>query len=286
MAGKPGGSVLNSFVSLGRLGWNPNFISEYARDNVGDLIDSFLSENGVDTGFVNRYEDGKSALAIAILDNENNASYTFYKDFPQQRVQNLPSDLGEGDIVLFGSIYASSAEVRSAVLKFLISAKDAGSLIIYDPNFRKAHISELDELKPRILENMEFADIIRGSDEDFQLIFGIRNPEGIQSVIDTSSKILVYTKNARGTEVAANNMKFSVPSQEITPVSTIGAGDTFNAGIVHYLLEKGIQRNDLSSIGEKELTGMVSNGVQFASHVCLQYDNYISGEFATEFRRR
>lgn len=284
MAAKPGGSVLNSFVSLGRLGWNPCFISEYARDSVGQLIDSFLIENGVDTNFVNRYTDGKSALALAFLDKENNASYSFYKDFPEQRLQVLPADLDAGDVVLFGSIYASNAEVRSSVLRFLDTAKKSGALIVYDPNFRKAHISELKELKPRIVENIQYADIIRGSDEDFQLIFGIDKPEDLGSMIETSSKILIYTKNAGGAEVYNKSGNLEVPSEKISPISTIGAGDNFNAGILHYILEKGILKNDLQFIDNHDLLGMLRTGVRFASHVCLQYDNYISGEFAESFR--
>ncbi len=284
MAAKPGGSVLNTFISLGRLGWNPCFISEYGRDSVGDLIDSYLVENGVDTRFVMRYIDGKSALALAFLDPNNNASYTFYKDFPEKRLQALPDDLTEADIVLFGSIYASNAEVRSSVLRFLERAKNAGSLIVYDPNFRKAHLSELDELKPRILENLEYADVIRGSDEDFQLIFGIETPVDLHSLIDTSSKILVYTKNAEGSEVICNNFHLTVPSEKLNPVSTIGAGDNYNAGLVYYLLEKGIQKGDIINMRKEDILGMVRAGVQFASHVCLQYDNYISKEFAENFR--
>lgn len=279
-AAKPGGSVLNSFVSLGRLGWNPFFISEYARDNVGGLIDSFLGENGVDTSFVNRFSDGKSAIAIAFLDHNNNADYTFYKDFPEQRLQVLPEKLSENDIILFGSIYASDSKVRTSVLRFLEIARSAGALIIYDPNFRPAHLSELPELKPRILENLEYADIIRGSDEDFKLIFGMDEPEEVSLLEGLKSKILVYTKNAEGVRVIYPSGKDEIPSRKISPVSTIGAGDNFNAGLVHYLLKKGILRKDLQSIGKEDILEMVETGVKFASHVCLHYDNYISRKFA------
>ena len=66
-AAKPGGSVLNAFVSLGRLGWDPCFVSEYGQDNVGRLIDEYLLENGVNTKYINRFTDGQSALAMAFL---------------------------------------------------------------------------------------------------------------------------------------------------------------------------------------------------------------------------
>ncbi|MFC2098172.1 carbohydrate kinase [Bacteroidota bacterium] len=284
VAAKPGGSVLNTFVSLGRLGWDPYFISEYANDDVGELIESFLIENGVNTRYVNRFSDGKSALALAFLDSENNANYTFYKDFPDQRLQVLPDDLNSDDIILFGSIYASSAEVRNSVLRFLEIGKDRGCLIIYDPNFRKAHLSELEELKPRIIENIEYADIIRGSDEDFQFVFGFDDFSDIGEFIDLQRSILIYTQNAGGIQVGYKSNMLSVPSETITPVSTIGAGDNFNAGILHYLLKSDIRKSDLPELREKELQAMGEAGVKLASHVCLHYDNYISREFANSLK--
>jgi fructokinase len=72
-AGKAGGSMLNSVVSMGRAGLPVSFISEFAVDKVGDLIAKFLVENGVDTSFVNRYSDGNTTLALAFLDENNDA---------------------------------------------------------------------------------------------------------------------------------------------------------------------------------------------------------------------
>ena len=79
-AGKAGGSMLNSVVSMGRAGLPVYFISEFAVDRVGDMINGFLVENGVNTSFVNRYCDGNTTLALAFLDDNNDASYTFYKN--------------------------------------------------------------------------------------------------------------------------------------------------------------------------------------------------------------
>ena len=282
VAAKPGGSVLNAFVSLGRLGWNPRFISEYASDDTGDLIDSFLVENGVDTGFVRRYSDGKSAIALAFLDRDNNAAYSFYKDFPEQRLQELPAGLGPDDIILFGSIYASSREVRDSVLRFLETGRRSGCLIIYDPNFRQAHLPDLEELKPRIIENIEYADIIRGSNEDFRLIFGMDDPVMLVQELGIGSKILIYTRNEEEAEVIHKSGRVQVQAEKIDPVSTIGAGDNFNAGLVHYLLREGVKRQDLGEIGSQEIRQMLETGIKFASHVCLHYDNYISAEFAGE----
>jgi fructokinase len=279
-AAKPGGSVLNAFVSLGRLGWKPCFVSEYGQDNVGRLIEDYLVENGVNTRYVNRFNDGQSALAMAFLDEDNNANYTFYKNFPDKRLQELPEDIAADDIVLFGSIYASSREVRKSAVRFLEMGQERGAIIIYDPNFRRAHLAELGELKPRIVENIKYADIVRGSDEDFQLIFGADRPEKVRDIIDDDTKLLLYTQNSANVRVLLNSLETSVPAEKIKPVSTIGAGDNFNAGMIHWLLKNGTTRSGLQLLQEGDLGEMARTGIQFATNVCLGFDNYISHDFA------
>jgi fructokinase len=279
-AAKPGGSVLNAFVSLGRLGWKPCFVSEYGQDNVGRLIEDYLVENGVNTQYVNRFDDGQSALAMAFLDDENNANYSFYKNFPAKRLQELPEDIKADDIILFGSIYASSMAVRKSVVRFLEIGLERGAIILYDPNFRKAHLAELEELKPRILENLNYADIIRGSDEDFQLIFGADRSEKVSEIIGDDTKLLLYTQNSGHVKVLLNSLKTSIPGEKIEPVSTIGAGDNFNAGIIHWLLKNGVTRAGLQQLREGDLEDMAATGIKFATNVCLGFDNYISHDFA------
>ena len=137
-------------------------------------------------------------------------------------------------------------------------------------------------MKPRIIENIEYADIIRGSDEDFRLIFGMDDPVKLVQELGIGSKILIYTRNEKGAEVIHKSGRVKVQAEKIDPVSTIGAGDNFNAGLVHYLLREGVKRQDLGEIGSQEIRQMLETGIKFASHVCLHYDNYISAEFAGE----
>ncbi len=279
-AAKPGGSVLNAFVSLGRLGWKPCFVSEYGQDDVGRLIEEFLLGNGVNTSYVNRFDNGLSALAIAFLDDENNANYTFYRDFPDERLQELPENIAADDVILFGSIYASSKEVRKSVVRFLEMGLERGAIIIYDPNFRRAHLAHLEELKPRIVENIRYADIIRGSNEDFHLIFGADQPETVRKIINDDTKLLIYTQNSGPVRVLLNSLEATASVEKIEPVSTIGAGDNFNAGIIHWLLKNGIMRAGLQRLLERDLAEMVGTGIKFATNVCLGMDNYISHDFA------
>ena len=285
-AAKAGGSVLNSVVSMGRMELPVSFISEYGLDDVGNLIDNFLNNNGVNTSFVHRFHDGSTALALAFLDEKNDAHYTFYKDFPGKRLDIDFPVIKKDDIIQCGSFYAIWPEIREKFKKFIHGAKEEGALIIYDPNFRQTHLSELDILKPLIIENMQMASLLRGSDEDFKNILGVDNPDEAWEVVRNYCKCLVYTANIEGVYVRTTSFSGKFPVQKITPVSTIGAGDNFNAGMITSIYSNGINMEQLEKLTEKEWSKVITTAVAFATHVCLSYENYISTEFAKKLKVR
>jgi|WetSurMetagenome_2_1015567.scaffolds.fasta_scaffold00002_49 fructokinase len=282
-AAKPGGSVLNAMVSLGRTNLPVYFISEFGRDDVGSLIDKFLADNGVDTSFSYHYPDANTSLAIAFLNDKNDARYTFYKDFPARRLDVEFPLIKKGDIVLCGSFYAIWDEIRPKFTEFLGRAKKSEALILYDPNFRKSHISDLALLKPLIMENIAMADIVRGSDEDFRNIFGAGNADEAWEAIKDYCNCLVYTASAEGVFVRTRSCSCFFQVKKIKPVSTIGAGDNFNAGIVCAIVNNEICRDDLALMGEEKWNMIIPTGVEFASEVCLSYDNYIGFAFARRY---
>lgn len=285
-AAKPGGSSLNSMVSLGRLGLNVEFISEYGNDPVGYMIDVFLKDNNVRTDYVTRFSDGKSALALAFLDEKNNASYTFYKDFPPERLKNIPDKTEPDDIVSFCSIYAITKAVRPNLMKFVQTAKANRSIIIYDPNFRAAHLHELEELRPYIIENLKMADLVRASDEDMENIFRVSDPVAAYQCIKEYCQVLIYTDNTKGVTVITPAGTFRFPVKSIKPVSTIGAGDNFNSGIIYAMIRDNLHKDTLQDLSQEQWGRVIETGVDFATEVCLSWDNYISMEFARNFVNR
>jgi fructokinase len=72
--------------------------------------------------------------------------------------------------------------------------------------------------------------------------------------------------------------------KKLTPVSTIGAGDNFNAGMMAAIYINEIKKDQLEIMGEEMWSKVVSMGVDFASEVCMSYDNYISEDFAHRLR--
>jgi fructokinase len=286
----PGGSMLNASVSLGRAGIPVCFISEFGNDQAGNMIDDFLRTNGVNTNFIYRYKDGKTALALAFLDQSNHAEYSFYKSPPKKRMNILFPGINPGDIVLFGSFFSLEKEVRSKVIKFIRKARAAGAIIIYDPNFRKPHLAELQKVMPWIMENMSLADIVRGSDEDFLHIFGTRTGDkSFEKVRESGCQILLYTKNKKGVELICEKKKHLFPAPVVKTVSTIGAGDAFNAGLIHGIASLG--RNGMKmehgrwKVEKDKWMILVDRGLSFAGEVCKTLDNCISDEFANRFRK-
>jgi fructokinase len=285
-AAKAGGAMLNSCVSLGRIGLPVSFISEYAGDNVGNIIDTFLSENGVGTSYVDHYKKGKTKLALAFLNERNDASYTFYQDYPEERLSIDFPVIMKDDIILCGSIYSITNEIRKKFTDLINKANENGAIVIYDPNFRPTHSADLEKLKPMIIENMKAAKLIRGSDEDFKNIFEANTPDEAWDVVKKYCNCMVYTANSEGVYVRTISYSGKFVVKAIKPVSTIGAGDNFNAGMMAAIYLNEIQADRLDKMGEKEWSKVISTGVDFATNVCLSYENYISTEFAGELIRR
>jgi fructokinase len=282
IAAKAGGSMLNTSVSLGRLGLDVNFVSDLGKDIIGDTILNFLTENRVSVSCIERYPDHKTAIAIAFLDDRNDASYTFYKDFPENRLSSLKLNFEEGDIVLFGSFFAITENLRSVLRRILNHAREEGCIIIYDPNFRESHLHELEKLKPFIIENIAFSDMVRGSDEDFNLIFGANNAsEAFDVIMDAGCGNMIYTANRNNIIMKSQDNTITSTVPVIEPVSTIGAGDNFNAGLIFTLVQNEVTKKDMEHLSSKIMEKILSNGTSFASEVCMSYDNYISRDFAS-----
>lgn len=234
----------------------------------------------MDTSFIYRFAEKNTSLALAFLDDRNDAKYDFYKDFPEKRLDIEFPVVNKDDILQCGSFYAIWPEIRDKFRKFLMQAHEGGALILYDPNFRKSHLSDLGTLKPLVIENMKFASLLRGSDEDFANIFGANSPDEAWKAASSYCQTLVYTANAEGVYIRTPSFSGKFPVQKIKPVSTIGAGDNFNAGMLTSIYRNNILREDLVNLDEKRWKDIIETAVAFATHVCLSYENYISEEFA------
>jgi fructokinase len=283
----PGGSAFNAVISLGRAGVPSTFISETGNDRVGENVKKYLVANNVDASGVCVFPDSKSPLSLAFLDDDNNADYVFYKDHPHDRLEFIYPDIEADDVVLFGSFFAINPVVRPQVKAFFDYARSRGAILYYDVNYRSSHSHEVVKLMPNILENFELADIVRGSDEDFAVMYNKHDADSVyRSEISFYTKNFIYTRGANPVEVrATGGFSKQYPAPAVNVVSTIGAGDNFNAGFIYGLLHYGITREELSGgLSEEQWDRLIAMAHRFSADSCQSLDNSISEELAREIR--
>ena len=232
------------------------------------------------------YEDGRTAISLAYLNERNDADYTFYKDYPNARLDVEWPEVNKDDIVMMGSYFVLNPILRAKVTEFLDYASKQEALIYYDINFRSSHASEAIKLRSSILENFDYASIVRGSTEDFQNMFQLTDPEKVYR-----QEVMFHCKQMLCTDAEGDICLFSpcvtktYQVNKIETVSTIGAGDNFNAGIVFGLLKEGIGRDDVATITEAQWNRIIAHGMAFAAEVCQSLNNSISKDFAKNYGR-
>ncbi len=238
---RPGGAMLNTAVSLARAGEAVSLISELGDDRTATFILNFLKANGVETRYVKKYYHRNTALALAFLDEKKKAGYTFYKSYPVHRRLTGPGEFSKQDILLFGSMYALDGKLRNQRRELLLAAKSSGALICYDPNIREAARLEDGKTREALFENFAAAHLIKASDEDLAFIFGKLSPgECLKEIRKVNPAApLVVTRGAAGVMAFVPEGKIELPAEPVKVVSTVGAGDAFNAGMLFAISRKG-----------------------------------------------
>ncbi len=274
-----GGSTLNAIVSLGRMGYHPYLISEIGDDRIGDIIDDFLLKNGISDKYLFRRKGNRSPLALAFLDENNDAEYEIFKDYAAQALHEEFPPFKENDIVVFGSFFSINPAFRPQLVKYLKAAKDKGAIIVYDPNYRNHHAHKRDQMQASLEENFSLAHIVRGSNEDFKNIYGLEDMEKMAEKISTFCPNVIITANSKGTWLNTPNFNQWYPSLPIEPVSTIGAGDNFNAGIIYGLMHNHIGTAAINDLTEQQWQTIIAPAVSFSSRVCCSLENYVPKDY-------
>lgn len=284
----PGGSAFNAITSLGRCGISTSFISEAGNDHVGKYIIEFLKSNGVNADNVTTFPNSKSPVSLAFLNEKNDAEYIFYKDHPHDQLEFTYPDIQPDDIVLFGSFYAVNPVIRPQLVGLLDYARSHGAIIYYDVNFRPAHKDEVIRITPNLIENLDYADIVRGSHEDFATLYKKEDADKVYNAeISFYCRQFIYTHGSQPVEVrGGRDMKKAYPVPDTKVVSTIGAGDSFNAGFIFGMLKQGITRSDL----ERGLTGeqwdsLIGCALSFSADCCKDIFNYVSKKFGEKMKK-
>ena len=281
-AAVPGGSTFNAVVSVGRTNTPSMMVTETGDDHVGDIVTDFLRQNNVDTQYVFRHAGTQSHVSLAFLNERNDAQYSFYKHHGALALPTEMPEFQKGDIVIFGSFYAINPVIRDYTRTFFTKAKAAGAVLYYDINFRAPHVKDLPHTLDSLLENISLATVVRGSAEDFQILFGLDNAEEVYlKHIAPRCPLFIYTNADKPVELFTPTKHLLFPAKKIETVSTIGAGDNFNAGFCYALNNSRFSTSeDLLTASDSDWAELISTGQAFSAEVCQSLSNNISVEFA------
>lgn len=277
-----GGSMLNTAVSLGRMHLPVSMITGIGMDKPGLMANNFLKKNGVDNSMAKQDPNTRTTIALAFLDEQKNASYEFYPQQPTKQLSWTVPAFVSGDLLLFGSVFSLRPYMRPYITQTLNAACQANICSLYDPNFRAAHLHDLESLKPIIFKNMSKASIVRGSDEDFALICGLSDPDEIYTIVSQYCHNLLITHGPEKVFVYTSGIKKQYAVPVLSAVSTIGAGDSFNAGLLYGLFNIAKVKGSMLTLSEHEWDTIVGNAIACASVVCMSMENYVPVNFKPE----
>ena len=244
-----------------------------------------MQQNGMSTDYMDSFSEGLSPVSLAFLDEGQGTDYMFYTNRSKRRSNMALPDIQPDDIVLFGSYYALNSDTRDRVMDLVQYARERRAIVYYDPNFRKAHAHEAIQLRATVMDNYEAADLVRGSDEDFVNLYKKTDPDEVyRDEVQFYCKRLIATRGAEGISLYTEKGRTHYDVPPLTAVSSIGAGDAFNAGLIYSLIKYRIGQMDLPELSPMMWDKMIGLGIAFAAEVCGSSANYVSPEFAAKHR--
>ena len=268
-----GGAVYNLARALSRQGVGSMYLNPLSSDRFGRLLAERLEKDGVALAKPNAVQEVTS-LAVVNLDNTGHPDYAFYREGVADRkisaasLQDSCSQLTELKMVCTGAL-ALDARDQDHYLPWLKTQKQAGHWVVIDANLRPSVMPDLHSYRTAIQQALSLADIIKVSDEDLvHLGFEGASPvESAQQLLrQTSAQLLALTLGEHGAWLMSANglMCFARESTKLAIADTVGAGDSFLAGLLAALLNQNL---DISS--QAALEQLLRHAVASAS-LCVQ----------------
>lgn len=227
-----GGSVFNTALALGRLGLKTGFFTGLSSDMFGDILRQALSKSGVDHSYCATL-DLHTTLAFVRLVN-GQASYAFFDENTAGRMiteAHLPALGDEVEALHFGAI-SLIPDPCGATYESLMRREHGSRVISLDPNIRPGFITDAARHRARIDRMIAMSDIVKMSDEDLEW-FGMPDMEtAARTWLGQGPSLVVFTRGARGAIGFTREHTVEVDGVAVTVADTVGAGDTFNAGIL------------------------------------------------------
>lgn len=257
MEANPGGAPCNVLAMLNRLGHKTGFIGKIGKDMFGDQLEAALKEVGIDTKGLKRDEDVHTTLAFVHTLEDGDREFSFYRNPGADMMlgeEDLEEDMiADCKIFHYGSLSMTDEVCRKASRKAIEIAKQSGAILSFDPNLREPLWKSLDEAKEQILYGMEHCNILKISDNEIQWLTGLEDYDAGIAVLQEKFDIplILLSLGKEGSRAYTKNLRVEQPAfrQENT-IETTGAGDTFCACILHYIVSNGWKEYTEEELGD------------------------------------
>ena len=254
----PGGAPGNVLAMLNNLGKKTSFIGKVGNDQFGLMLKSTLEELGIGTENLMLDDEVHTTLALVHTFEDGDRDFSFYRNPGADmmlRADEVQEDLIKATRIFhFGTLSMTHEGVREATKKALDVAKNAGVMISFDPNLREPLWKSLDEAKEQVLCGLQYADILKISDNEIQWLTGEEDyTEGVKKIREVKDiPLILVSMGKEGSRAYYKDMIVEAkPFLQENTIETTGAGDTFCANVLNYVLENGLE--DLTAEGLEEM---------------------------------
>lgn len=260
-----GGAVMNTAVALGRLGVPVQFFSGLSNDLFGDVLRAHLDASHVDYSPAATSDRPTTLAFVKLVDGH--ATYAFYDENTAGRMLS-PADLPATtpDALFVGGI-SLAVEPCAAAYEALAAKHSPDTVVMMDPNIRPGFIADEAAFRARMARMLELSDIVKLSDEDLAWFMPEDTTEdAARKLVAGGVKLLCITQGSSGVTGYTPDHAVFVPAEKATVVDTVGAGDTFNAGVLASLHQAGsLQKSVINALDEKTIRAALALGAKTAA---------------------
>lgn len=263
-----GGAVFNTAIALGRLGAPSAFFTGLSTDLFGEILEQTLAASQVDTTLCARSSRPTTLAFVKLVNGQ--ASYAFYDENTAGRLLSLaelpalPDGVGT---LFFGGISLVNDPAASTYAALQRRAAASGRVTMIDPNIRPGFITDATAYRARIAAMMATADIVKLSDEDLHWLEGPGDLTTLaRGLVARGPKVVFVTEGAKGARAVTATQDVSVAAVKVTVADTVGAGDTFNAGVLASLAAGGaLTKAGLAALPDATLQAALTLGTRAAA---------------------
>ena len=255
----PGGAPCNVLAMLQKFGHKTAFLGKVGEDIFGRRLEIVLKEAGIDTAGLCMDPTVRTTLAFVEKKADGDRDFSFYRNPGADMMlteEELPEEIIRGaKIFHFGTLSMTHPGVRAATKKAIAVAKEAGALISFDPNIRKPLWDSMEDAREQVLYGLGQCDILKISDNEIQWLTGKEDyTDGVRWIRERYPVPLILVSMGKEGSRAYYKERIVEAKPFLQPdtIETTGAGDTFCACVLHYVLEHGLE-----GLEEKNLKEML-----------------------------